>query len=204
MEPLTKRQKEILEHIRTFVEAQGYAPSLLEIGAHFGLSSPATVHEHLKALAEKGYIERGWNRKRSVVLIDRRPAPEPAGAQIPLLGAIAAGQPIEAVLDQEVVTVPPSMMRAGRRHFALRVQGDSMIDDHIADGDIVVVEAREAANNGETVVALVEGSSATLKRYYREGPVIRLQPANETMAPMRFDETDVRVQGVVVGLLRTF
>ncbi len=199
---LTKRQREILEFLRNFVRESGYAPSLSEIAWHFGLSSPATVHEHLKALEEKGFIERGWNKKRSVTLL-----PESAPAdfvEIPLLGQIAAGRPIEAVLDDQTVAVPRDMVHSGKRHFALRVRGESMIDEHILDGDIVVVRSAADAESGDTVVALVEDSHATLKKYYREGSRIRLQPANPAMDPLILDEEQVKVQGVAVGLIRRY
>ncbi len=202
---LTKRQKEILSFVEGFVAREGYSPSLAEIGEYFGLSSPATVHQHLKALEQKGYIARGWNKKRQVTLLGDAPnaAAEPA-IELPLLGSIAAGQPIEAVLDQETVSVPQTMIRATKRHYALRVTGDSMIGDHILDGDIVVIEAAQSANNGDTIVALVEGQSATLKRYYREGAAIRLQPANPSMDPIYVEEANLAVQGKVVALLRGF
>lgn len=203
---LTKRQKQILDHVTDFVAEHGYAPSLTEIAAHFGLSSPATVHEHLKGLEEKGFIQRGWNRKRSVMLLKPEgelPVAEEA-IQLPLLGQIAAGQPIEAVLDEETVSVPAGMIRTGRRNYALRVRGSSMIEDHIVDGDLVVIEARESARNGQTVVALLDGVNATLKRYYHEGKRVRLQPANETLAPILVNEDDLKIQGIVVGLIRNF
>jgi repressor LexA len=199
---LTKRQREILDFLQAFVKESGYAPSLSEIAWHFGLSSPATVHEHLKALEEKGFIERGWNKKRSVTLLPSQDRVE--YVEIPLLGQIAAGQPIEAVLDELTVSVPREMVRGSKRYYALRVRGESMIDEHILDGDLVVVESAADANNGDTVVALVLGSSATLKKYYREGRQIRLQPANSSMKPILLEEEDVKVQGVVVGLIRRY
>jgi repressor LexA len=206
MTTLTKRQKQILDHIQGFIAEHHYAPSLTEIAKHFGLSSPATVHEHLKGLEEKGYIQRGWNRKRSLTLLDPK-AQEPAveeSIEVPLLGQIAAGEPIEAILDEETVAVPNAMIRPGRRHYALKVRGSSMIDDHILDGDLVIIQTTATAENGQTVVALVDGAAATLKRYYREGPQIRLQPANEEMAPIYINEENLNVQGVVVGLMRAF
>lgn len=199
---LTKRQREILDFLQTFVRDAGYAPSLAEIAWHFGLSSPATVHEHLKALEEKGFIERGWNKKRSVTLLQERDRVE--YVEVPLLGQIAAGQPIEAVLDDQTVSVPRDMVRGDKRFYALRVRGESMIDEHILDGDLVVVQSAADAANGDTVVALVLGSTATLKKYYRNGREIRLQPANENMQPILLNEEDVRVQGIVVGLIRRY
>jgi len=201
---LTKRQKQIFDHICEFVEENGYAPSLTEIAQHFGLSSPATVHEHLKGLEQKGFIERGWNRKRSVTLVKPVDPPSEEALDLPLLGYIAAGKPIEAVLDEETVAVPRNLVRSGKRTYALKVAGDSMIDDHIVDGDVVIIEAADTAANGQTVVALVEGHSATLKRYYREGKTIRLQPANDALDPILVAEEDLNVQGIVTALIRRY
>jgi repressor LexA len=199
---LTKRQREVLDFLHTFVKDSGYAPSLSEIAWHFGLSSPATVHEHLKALEEKGFIERGWNKKRSVTLLPTAERVE--YVEIPLLGQIAAGQPIEAILDDQTVSVPRNMISSGKRFFALRVRGESMIDEHILDGDLVVVQSVADATNGDTVVALVLNNTATLKKFYREGGHVRLQPANPGMKPLILSEEDVKVQGVVVGLIRRY
>lgn len=198
---LTKRQREILDFLQHFVLVQGYAPSLTEIAAHFGLSSPATVHEHLKALENKGFIERGWNRKRSVTLLDDSKSLE--YQQIPLLGLIAAGRPVEAVLDDQTVSVPRDMV-GRKRCYALRVRGTSMIDEHILDGDLVVVHSISEASNGDTVVALVEDTYATLKKFYREGDRVRLQPANESLEPLWLDGEAVKIQGIVVGLIRRY
>lgn len=200
---LTKRQKEILDFIKAFVDERGYAPSLMEIGQNFGLSSPATVYQHLKGLEKKGFLQRGWNKKRSVTFTEQVEARSSDVVELPLLGTIAAGLPIEAVLDSETVSVPQNLVRAGRC-FALRVRGTSMIDDHIMDGDVVIVQSATRAENGQTVVALVEGSQATLKRFYRDAEQVRLQPANESLSPMLFAPEQVAVQGVVVGLLRRF
>lgn len=198
---LTKRQREILDYLQDFVREQRYAPSLSEIAAHFGLSSPATIHEHMKALESKGFIERGWNKKRSVTLLGGSESPE--YIQIPLLGQIAAGRPVEAVLDDQSVTVPREMV-GSKRCYALRVRGTSMIDEHILDGDTVVVQAVSEAANGDTVVALVDDAYATLKKFYREGRKIRLQPANASVEPILVDSDAVKVQGIVVGLIRRY
>ena len=201
--PLTKRQKEILDHIGSFIEEQGYAPSFEEIAEHFGYSSLATVHEHLSNLERKGYIRKAYNESRSIELVP----PESAAPAIPLplLGSVAAGLPIEAVQDDETLAVPPDMVRRGRENYVLRVQGDSMIDEQIRDGDYIVVASQDTALDGQTVVALVRGDSATVKRLYREpGNRIRLQPANPTMHPIIEDANDVQVQGVVVGVIRKY
>ena len=197
---LTKRQKEILDFIREYLEREGYAPSLEEIGARFGLSSVATVHKHVQNLVEKGLLRKAWNRSRSIELVD----PDHAGSvEIPLLGSVAAGQPIEAVATSDTISVPADMV--GRKVcYALRVQGDSMTDDHIVDGDVVLLEARKQPQNGETVVALVRQDEVTLKRFRLDGSTVTLTPANARLEPMRFPAEDVEVQGVVVGLLRHY
>ncbi|MGD2071237.1 MAG: transcriptional repressor LexA [Gemmatimonadota bacterium] len=202
--PLTKRQKEILDHIEAFIDQQGYAPSFEEIAAHFGYSSLATVHEHLSNLERKGYIRKSYNESRSIELVH----PEGNGAsgvELPLMGTVAAGLPIEAVQDQETLAVPPDMVKRGRENYVLRVQGSSMIDEQIRDGDYIVVNARDTADDGQMVVALVGGDSATVKKLYREpGGKVRLQPANQSMAPIIEDAENVQVQGVVVGVIRKY
>jgi len=197
---LTKRQKEILEHIQGFMDRHGYSPSIEEIGTHFGFASPNAAFKHLKALEKRGYIRRLTHSARSIELV--RPA-EPAAVALPLLGAIAAGTPIEALEAVETVLVPADFTGRGT-HFVLRVRGQSMIEEHIEDGDLVIVREAGAAANGEMVVALVDGESATLKRFYREGDRIRLQPANPAMAPLVVPEERVRVRGVVVGVMRKY
>ncbi len=201
--PLTKRQKEILDHIGRFIEEQGYAPSFEEIAEHFGYASLATVHEHLSNLERKGYIRKSYNESRSIELVVPD-APDPAVA-LPLLGMVAAGLPIEAIQDDETLSVPADMVRTGRDNYVLRVEGNSMIEEQIRDGDYIVVAAQDTAHDGQTVVALVRGDSATVKKLYREpGNRIRLQPANATMNPIIEDADDVQVQGVVVGVIRKY
>ena len=201
--PLTKRQKEILDHIGRFIEEQGYAPSFEEIAEHFGYSSLATVHEHLSNLERKGYIRKSYNESRSIELV--APDAAPSTIPLPLLGTVAAGLPIEAVQDTETLDVPPDMVRGGRENYVLRVEGNSMIDEQIRDGDYIVVAAQDTALDGQTVVALVRGDSATVKKLYREpGNRIRLQPANPTMNPIIEAAEDVQVQGVVVGVIRKY
>jgi repressor LexA len=201
---LTKRQREILDFIESFIQSSGYSPSFEEIAEFFGYRSLATVHEHLSNLERKGYIRRNYNESRSVEpLMAARPKVIAAG--LPLLGLVAAGEPIEAIEDSETVSVPEDMLSGKGPHYVLRVHGDSMIDDQIRDGDCVVVDGREAAENGEMVIALVGGDSATVKRYYRENDGrIRLQPANEHHAPQYYDEEEVQVRGVVVGVIRKY
>ena len=201
--PLTKRQKEILDFITGFIEEQGYAPSFEEIANAFGYSSLATVHEHLSNLERKGYIRKSYNESRSIETV---PDDGSASAlELPLLGAVAAGLPIEAVQDRESLAVPVDMVRPGKDNFVLRVEGNSMIDEQIRDGDYIVVSSQSTATDGEVVVALVGGDSATVKKLYREpGNRVRLQPANPAMDPIIVDARDVSVQGVVVGLIRRF
>ena len=196
--PLTKRQKEILDYIEGFIAERGYAPSFEEIAESFGYSSLATVHEHLSNLERKGYIRKSYNESRSIELV--RPEVGQPAVELPLLGAVAAGLPIEAIPDTESVVVPPDMVRRQRDNYVLRVEGNSMIEEQIRDGDYIVVQAQETAEDGEMVVALVGGDSATVKKLYREaGGRIRLQPANPTMEPIIVDARDVRIQGIEIG-----
>ena len=201
MQPLTKRQREILDYLNEFIEQHGYAPSLEEIGRRFGLSSLATVHKHLTNLQDKGFIRRAWNRSRSVELVPTRMGGR--ALDLPLLGYVAAGAPIEAVVSNETVTVPEDLVGT-RDTYVLRVRGNSMIDEQIRDGDLVVVEDRQTAHNGEMVIALLEGSEVTLKKFYRENGHIRLQPANDAVAPIIVKGDEVKVQGVVVGIMRRY
>lgn len=201
MLPLTKRQREILDYLQDFIQQHGYAPSLEEIGRRFGLSSLATVHKHLTNLQEKGFIKRAWNRSRSVEMIPTNIAGR--AVDLPLLGYVAAGLPIEAIATSETVAVPEDLV--GRRDtYVLRVRGNSMIDEQICDGDLVIVEDRKTAQNGEMVVALLGGSDVTLKKLYRENGRIRLQPANPTMQPIFAEADNVQVQGVVIGVMRKY
>lgn len=201
--PLTKRQKEILDYISEFIAAQGYAPSFEEIAESFGYASLATVHEHLSNLERKGYIRKSYNESRSIELLS--PGQGEPTVELPLLGAVAAGLPIEVVQDNETLAVPPDMVRRQKDNYVLRVEGNSMIEEQIRDGDYIVVQAQESAEDGQMVVALVSGEAATVKKLYRErGGRIRLQPANPTMEPILVDAADVQVQGIVVGVIRKY
>lgn len=201
--PLTKRQSEILAYLQAHIAEQGYAPSFEEIAERFGFQSLATVHEHLTNLERKGYIRRAYNESRSIEVLP--PRGTSAATEIPLLGKVAAGMPIESLMHQESLAVPDGMLPRRGPNFALQVQGSSMIDEHIVDGDYVVVHGRQTAENGEMVIALVNGAEATVKTFYREpGGWIRLQPANAAMQPLRFQERDVLIQGVVVGIIRKY
>jgi len=198
---LTRRQREVLDVIRDFIDRQGYSPSLEEIGSQLGLSSVATVHKHVTLLVDKGYVRRAWNQNRSIELAESERA---GSVRLQLSGTIAAGQPLEAIPTHETIDVPSDMVRESEKSYVLRVKGDSMIDEQIRDGDLVVIEDRPAAGRGETVVALVDESEATLKRYFHEGATVRLEPANPTMQAMIFDADRVRIQGVAVGIIRKY
>jgi repressor LexA len=201
--PLTKRQREILNYLTTYTDQNGYAPSFEEIAESFNYNSLATVHEHLSNLERKGYITRSYNESRAITINPSEATPK--AIELPLLGAVAAGYPIEALDHNETITVPESFVGRAGNHYVLRVRGMSMIDEQIRDGDFVVVNERHRADNGETVIALIDGSSATVKKYYRERDGrIRLQPANQTMDPIFVNENDVKIQGVVVGVLRRY
>ena len=201
--PLTKRQREIMDYLAAYIEEKQYAPSFEEIALHFSFSSLATVHEHLTNLEQKGFIRRSHNESRSIQLV-----PEPGHAsatELPLLGQVAAGVPIEAVTTPETIAVPDDLIPRRGSSYVLRVRGDSMIDEHIQDGDFVVVNSRNTAENGEMVIALIDGTSATVKKFYREpGGWIRLQPANENVPPIRVQEDQMLVQGIVVGVIRKY
>ena len=201
MQPLTKRQREILDYLNDFIQQHGYAPSLEEVGRRFGLSSLATVHKHLTNLQQKGFIKRAWNRSRSVELLPTRTTAR--AVELPLLGYVAAGAPIEAVIGSETIEVPESLV--GKRDtYVLRVKGDSMIDEQIRDGDLVIVEDRRSADDGETVVALLSGTDVTLKKLYRENGNVRLQPANPSIQPIVVPADQVQIQGVVIGVMRKY
>jgi repressor LexA len=201
--PLTKRQREILTYLQAYADERGYAPSFEEIAEHFNYNSLATVHEHLSNLERKGYIRRGYNESRAIEILSSdvfRPAVE-----LPLLGAVAAGVPIEALETSETLAVPQELVRRSGDHYVLRVRGNSMIEEQIRDGDFVVVNDRRRADNGEMVIALLGGSAATLKKMYRERDGrIRLQPANEAIAPIFVHEDDITIQGIVVGVIRKY
>ncbi len=198
---LTKRQREILHYLSAYSDEYGYAPSFEEIAKQFNYNSLATVHEHLTNLERKSYIKRNYNESRGIEIL---PSNEFARSmQLPILGAVAAGMPIEAIDQHEMVSVPESFLRHGGNHYVLNVRGNSMIDEHICDGDLVVVSERQTAHAGDTVIALIDGTSATVKKYYRERDGrIRLQPANAAMDPIYVHENDLAIQGIVVGVMR--
>ena len=197
---LTPRQLEIVNFIREYFADKGYAPTMQEIANHLGVSRP-TVFEHIEALEAKGALQRQALRSRGIEL-----APELAGkaSALPLVGRIAAGQPIEAIEEPEVLDLESLFRGRPGETFVLQVRGDSMIEEQIRDGDYVIVEKRHDTRNGETVVALLDNGEATLKKFYREPDRIRLQPANAALRPIYVDPDGVRIQGVVIGVLRKY
>jgi repressor LexA len=203
MSYLTERQRDVFDFIRRQIDATGIAPTLQEIATAFGFRSTASAQKHVGLLEKKGFLRREKHQKRGLVLGEREAQAEAGGLAVPLLGVVAAGTPIESIPDEEFISVPEDLLRSGA-HYVLRVRGDSMVDEGIQDGDLVIVHSSDSADNGEMVVALV-GGEVTLKRLYREaGSRIRLQPSNATMPPLVVPADDVRVQGVVVGLLRRY
>jgi repressor LexA len=204
MQPRTQRQKEILEYITRFIERHGYEPSCAQIARHFNVSSKATIAKHIAALERRGLISRYRSSGAFGLALVVEETPADAVCEVPLLGRIAAGSPIDAVEDAEPISIPRFLLGSVRpeRVYALRVKGDSMIDEHICDGDIALIENRTEARDGEIVVALVDGSRATLKRLYRFGQEVELRPANSQVAPIRLHAAQVAVQGIFRGLLR--
>jgi repressor LexA len=217
MLPLTKRQFQVLSFLDRFVQENGYCPSFDEIGKSLQLSSLATVHKHINTLEKKGFIRRDYNRSRSIEILNREPmkrvtrssrtaeaiARPPKDIRLPLLGRIAAGRPLEAVAHAESLSLTEFV--GSKTVFVLQVRGDSMIDDHICDGDFVLVEDTRVADNGDTVVALIDGGEATLKKFYREkNDYIRLQPANAEMQPIVVKAKDLTIQGRVIAVLRKY
>jgi repressor LexA len=201
---LTERQKAILDYIHEFRRRRGVAPTHREICEHFGFSSYGTAYKHLKLLAEKGYLKRDRHQRRGLELLPSAGVRDDDRSELAFLGRIAAGRPIEAVSGRETIAVPGLLfVDRSQDHYVLRVVGDSMIDEGIHDGDWVVIERRDRAVPGEMVVALV-GDEVTLKRFYPEGDRVRLEPANPTMTAIRVPAADVRVQGIVVGLMRRY
>lgn len=204
-QPLTKRQKEVLDYVTQFIEIHGYAPSYREIAAHFGYGSVATVAEHIDSLVAKGMLQKGDNEARSIQLVKADEVDVTHTIGLPIMGLVAAGQPIETLGHHaETLEVPPFMV--GRRNsYVLQVKGQSMVEEGINDGDYVVVQEKEIPSNGEMVIALINGGEATLKRYYKEKGHIRLQPSNAAMEPIIVENgTPIEIQGVVIGLIRKY
>jgi repressor LexA len=198
---ITRRQKEVIDFLSSFTQKNGYSPSYEEIASGLGLSSLATVHKHITNLQNKGLLQRAHNRSRSIDVLPARSSKRGAD-RLPLLGRIAAGKPVEAIETAESISLGDII--GNREVFALEVRGDSMRDEHIVSGDYVLVERTRTAREGEIIVALVDGSDATLKRFYREGSMIRLQPSNTEMAPIFAPAASVTIQGKVLGVLRKY
>jgi repressor LexA len=200
--PVTPRQRQVFEFIARFIEVHGQPPTMAEIGEKFKMTSSASVHSILSALEREGLIKRIPNVSRGIELVQQETVNE--AYEVPLLGLVAAGQPIEAVLTHETISVPRDLIARGRS-FALRVRGDSMIDENIQDNDIIIVSSQQTAENGQVVVALIDGNYATVKKFYREPEFIRLEPANPQFKPI-FIRTPERleIQGVVRGLIRHY
>ena len=204
---ITRRQREVYDFISDFVQKHSYSPSFEEIGEGMGLSSLATVHKHVTNLEKKGLLTRDYNRSRSIDLLPPKGRLKQAMSVnttmvLPLLGRIAAGQPIEAVQNPETISLADFVR--SKEVFVLEVRGDSMQDEHILSGDYVLVERSKTAHNGDIVVALVDTTDATLKRFYREGDNIRLQPSNAAMKPIIVPAASVEIQGKVIGVLRKY
>ena len=200
---LYRRQKQILSFIKQYIDKYGYSPTLGEIAEAIGVSSLATVHEHLQALSNKGVIKRFEGAVRGIEVLDQKISSALQGIELPILGFIAAGQPIMTYTDPDAtVKVSPSMLSGKKRSYVLQVKGDSMIEDGILDGDFVIIEEQNDARDGDIVVALLENGLATLKRFFKEATRIRLEPANSAMAPIY--ATDVKIQGKCVGVIRRF
>src|SRR5256712_5313980 len=204
---ITRRQRQVYDYISEFVQKHGYSPSFEEIAKGLGLSSLATVHKHVSNLQKKGLLHRDYNRSRSIDLLPPKGRLKESmsvntGMVLRLVGTIAAGQPIEAVENPETISLADFVR--SKEVFVLEVRGDSMQDEHILDGDYVLVEKTKIAHNGDIVVALVNGSDATLKRFYRDGENIRLQPSNVTMQPIIVPAASVEIQGRVIGVLRKY
>ncbi len=206
---LTKRQREVLDYISGFVSRHSYSPSYEEIASGLGLKSLATVHKHVSNLGAKGALLKGNNRSRSIDILPDAPAPRlmrqafsPDMGRLPLMGRIVAGLPVEAVQTSESISLADIV--GSKDVFALEVRGDSMRDEHIVSGDYVIVERTQSARDGEIVVALVSGAETTLKRFYRQGGTVRLQPANNEMQPILIPAAQVQVQGRVLGVLRRY
>lgn len=200
--PITARQRRVLDFIKHYFEVNQEAPTIAEIGREFGMTSSASAHNVVSILEKEGFIRRIPNVSRGIELVEAGPPEEKY--EIPLLGVVAAGAPIEAVLNYETVCIPRDMMRDGRM-FALRVRGDSMIDEQIRDNDFIVLQSQQTADNGQTVVALIDGSDATVKRFFGNRHQVRLEPANPNYEPILIRPPQrVQIQGVVVGVIRKY
>ena len=202
--PVTAKQRRVYEFIRGYIESNHEPPTIAEIGRHFQMSSSASVHAILVALEREGLIKRIPNVSRGIEIVQQKGGGDDDDSEVPLLGTVAAGQPIEAILSDDTISVPKDMHGRGRT-FALRVRGDSMIEENIQDGDIIIVASQKTAENGQVVVALIDGNYATVKKFYREPEFIRLEPANPQFKPIFIKTPErIQIQGVVRGLIRKY
>ena len=201
--PITAKQRRVYEFIKRYVESNDEPPTIAEIGKHFQISSSASVHGIITALEREGLIKKTPNISRGIQIV-KQPTEDENQGEIPLLGTVAAGQPIEAILTHDMIDVPSDLQGRGRT-FALRVRGDSMIEENIQDGDIIIVASQQTADNGQMVIALIDQTYATVKRLYREPDFIRLEPANPQFKPIFVKTTErIQIQGVVTGLIRKY
>ena len=202
--PVTAKQRRIFDFIRRYIESNQEPPTIAEIGRQFQMRSSASVHAVLTALEREGLIKRIPNVSRGIQIVEQKESSSEGENEIPLLGTVAAGQPIEAILSHDTISVPKDMQGHGRT-FALRVRGESMIDENIQDGDIIIVTSQKTAENGQVVVALIDGSLATVKKFYREPDFIRLEPANPQFKPIFIKTPErIQIQGIVKGLIRKY
>ncbi len=195
---LTKKQSEILHYLKTYISDNGFSPTFDEIALHFGFKSKGTVYKHINSLKSKGVISQAWNRVRGIEIVDDEPQDT-----LPVLGVVAAGQPIAAIENPEQIQVPAEFISNGD-HYVLKVSGESMVDQHIADGDLVVVNRHRTPRTGDTVVALIDNSDATIKMFYQRDELVELHPANKIMEPQVYGRERVAINGVVVGVLRKY
>ncbi len=195
---LTKKQSAILDYLKSYDSDNGFTPTFEEIARHFGFKSKGTVYKHINALKTKGVIKQAWNRVRGIEIVDTG-----NDNSLPVLGVVAAGQPIAAVENREDITVPPELLGSGE-HFILRVSGDSMLDQHIADGDYVVIRRKKTARSGDTVVALIDKNDATIKTYYDHEKQVELRPAHPEYKSLFVDRARLSIDGIVVGVLRKY
>lgn len=196
---LTKKQKEILDFIDDFIRKKGYSPTLQEIADYMGLNAVSGIHKYLRKLEEKGFITKDLKRARSIEIIKE----ESYFPELPIMGYITAGEPLEEFEVKEYMQVPPEFISNGE-YFILKVKGNSMVDACILDGDFVIVRKQEVAENGQTVVALIDNRETTLKKFYKKNGKVILKPENATMKPMIFESKRVKIQGIVVGVLRKY
>jgi repressor LexA len=202
--PITAKQKRIFEFIKRYIESNHEAPTIAEIGRQFQMRSSASVHAVITALEREGLIKRIPNVSRGIEIVQQKEGGGDEDNDIPLLGTVAAGQPIEAILSHDTISVPKDLQGHGRT-FALRVRGESMIDENIQDGDIIIVASQKTAENGQVVVALIDGNYATVKKFYRDSDFIRLEPANPQFKPIFIKTPErIQIQGVVRGLIRKY